>query len=181
MNKTHAFVLTAWLLALSWLAIVLGLFTGSLGWEWGLAWHDPIVQDIRLPRTLGAWMAGALLGLAGALAQGLFRNPLADPYLLGSASGASLGVAVALSLGMGWVSHVADMSEATQWLMRLGLTGMAELPSAPWQLTQTPLKMADPLAGSALAGAAPSACALKIKPVTLTDNSSRTKKVMVFE
>jgi iron complex transport system permease protein len=37
-----------------------------------------------------------LLGLAGALAQGLFRNPLADPFLLGSASGASLGVALAL-------------------------------------------------------------------------------------
>lgn len=41
--------------------------------------------------TLLAWLAGALLGLAGAVAQGLFRNPLADPYLLGSASGASLG------------------------------------------------------------------------------------------
>ena len=48
--------------------------------------------DIRLPRSLGAWLAGALLGLAGAVAQGLFRNPLADPFLLGSASGASLGV-----------------------------------------------------------------------------------------
>ena len=58
-----------------------------------------IVWDIRLPRTLGAWLAGALLGLAGAVAQGLFRNPLADPYLLGSASGASLGVAVALVRG----------------------------------------------------------------------------------
>jgi iron complex transport system permease protein len=55
-----------------------------------VAWQ--IVWDIRLPRTLGAWLAGALLGLAGAVAQGLFRNPLADPYLLGSASGASLGV-----------------------------------------------------------------------------------------
>jgi iron complex transport system permease protein len=57
-----------------------------------------IVWDIRLPRTLGAWVAGALLGLAGAVAQGLFRNPLADPYLLGSASGASLGVALAWRL-----------------------------------------------------------------------------------
>ena len=57
-----------------------------------------IVWDIRLPRSLGAWLTGALLGLAGAIAQGLFRNPLADPYLLGSASGASLGVAVALAV-----------------------------------------------------------------------------------
>ena len=52
-----------------------------------------ILWDIRLPRTLGAWLAGALLGLAGAVAQGLFRNPLADPYLLGSATGAAFGVA----------------------------------------------------------------------------------------
>jgi len=59
------------------------------------------------------------------LAQGLFRNPLADPYLLGSASGASLGVAVALSLGLWGSASFADMSEAMQWAMRLGLTGMA--------------------------------------------------------
>ena len=69
--------------------------------------------------------AGVSVGLAGALAQGLFRNPLADPYLLGSASGASLGVAVALSLGLWGSASFADMSEAMQWAMRLGLTGMA--------------------------------------------------------
>ena len=77
-----------------------------------------IVSDIRLPRTLGAWTAGALLGLAGAVAQGLFRNPLADPYLLGSASGASLGVALALVF-------FGVSPFATQWLARLGLTGAA--------------------------------------------------------
>jgi ABC-type Fe3+-siderophore transport system permease subunit len=72
------------------------------------AMAQQIVWDIRLPRTLGAWAAGALLGLAGAVAQGLFRNPLADPYLLGSASGASLGVALALAAmggaGACWVA-----------------------------------------------------------------------------
>ncbi|MGH8830117.1 MAG: FecCD family ABC transporter permease, partial [Polaromonas sp.] len=72
----------------------------------------------RLPRTAGAWLAGALLGLAGAVAQGLFRNPLADPYLLGSASGASLGVACAM-VAFG-VSPLA-----THWLVRIGLTGAA--------------------------------------------------------
>ena len=125
MNKTSAFALATWLLIFSLIAVVWGLMTGSLGWEWGLAWHDPIVQDIRLPRTLGAWLAGALLGLAGALAQGLFRNPLADPYLLGSAAGASLGVAIALSLGVWGSASYAQVSEAMQWGMRLGLTGMA--------------------------------------------------------
>ena len=84
--------------------------------------NDPtalqIIWDIRLPRTLGALMAGALLGLSGSLAQGLFRNPLADPYLLGSASGASLGVALALVL-------CAASPIAPPWIISLGLTGAA--------------------------------------------------------
>src|SRR5574337_1053935 len=80
------------LLALSLLGLAWGASVGSTGLDSLLrARHDPvawqIVWDIRLPRTLGAWLAGALLGLAGAVAQGLFRNPLADPFLLGSASG----------------------------------------------------------------------------------------------
>ena len=101
--------------------IAVGAGVGSTGFDSVLrAGNDPlawqIVRDIRLPRTLGAWLAGALLGLAGAVAQGLFRNPLADPFLLGSASGASLGVAIALALfGMS--------PSATQWVVRLGLTG----------------------------------------------------------
>jgi hypothetical protein len=61
---------------------------------------------IRAPRTLGALAAGALLGLAGALAQGLFRNPLADPYLLGSAAGAGLGVVLVLA-GSVLAAHLA--------------------------------------------------------------------------
>ena len=102
---------------------LLGLGVGSTGLEavWNML-ADPvaaqIVWEIRAPRTVGAFAAGALLGLAGAVAQGLFRNPLADPFLLGSASGASLGVALALA-GLG-VSPFA-----TQWLVRLGLTGAA--------------------------------------------------------
>ncbi|MDD2919890.1 iron ABC transporter permease [Rhodoferax sp.] len=105
------------------LLLLLGASVGSTGFESVLqAWSDPlalqIVWDIRLPRTLGAWAAGALLGLAGALAQGLFRNPLADPYLLGSASGASLGVALALIL-------FGVSPFASEWLVRLGLTGAA--------------------------------------------------------
>ena len=103
--------------------LVLGASVGSTGFDSILKiGSDPlalqIVLDIRLPRTLGAWTAGALLGLAGAVAQGLFRNPLADPYLLGSASGASLGVALALVF-------FGASPFATHWLIRLGLTGAA--------------------------------------------------------
>ncbi len=50
-----------------------------------------IVTGIRLPRIFLAGMAGAALGVAGAAYQGLFRNPLADPYLIGVAQGAALG------------------------------------------------------------------------------------------
>ncbi len=113
------------LLVLCVLGIALGSAVGSTGFEsWLAAMYDDtawqIVWDIRLPRSVGACAAGALLGLAGALAQGLFRNPLADPYLLGSASGASLGVAVALALFGG-------NPFATELLVRLGLTGAAFL------------------------------------------------------
>ena len=116
----------AWLLlglmALSVLLAGLGASVGSTGFDSVLRLADDplaarIVWDIRLPRSLGAWLAGALLGLAGAVAQGLFRNPLADPFLLGSASGASLGVALALAL--------FGVAPATVWLVKLGLTGAA--------------------------------------------------------
>ncbi len=116
----------AWLLlglmALSVLLAGLGASVGSTGFDSVLRVADDpiaarIVWDIRLPRSLGAWLAGALLGLAGAVAQGLFRNPLADPFLLGSASGASLGVASALAL--------FGVAPATVWLAKLGLTGAA--------------------------------------------------------
>ena len=111
------------LLLLCLLGISAGSAVGSTGFEsWIGALQDDtawrIVWDIRLPRSVGACAAGALLGLAGALAQGLFRSPLADPYLLGSASGASLGVAVALTL---FGAHPF----ATDWLVRVGLTGAA--------------------------------------------------------
>jgi iron complex transport system permease protein len=109
----------AWQLGfLLWLLMMAGALVGSEGWAWGQVQADAsLILDIRLPRTFGACLAGALLGLAGALAQGLFRNPLADPYLLGSASGASLGVA----LGMVMLSQL----DVSPWFVRVGITGMA--------------------------------------------------------
>jgi iron complex transport system permease protein len=55
----------------------------------------------RLPRVLAAAIVGALLGLGGAIFQGVFRNPLAEPYLLGSAGGAALGATIALLVPLG--------------------------------------------------------------------------------
>ena len=55
-----------------------------------------LLVDWRVPRVLAAALVGGLLGLGGAVFQGVFRNPLAEPYLLGSAGGAALGATVAL-------------------------------------------------------------------------------------
>lgn len=123
LNRWTPAFLAICLLLLGLLGIAAGASVGSTGFESLLvSRHDAIswqiIWDIRLPRSVGAYVAGALLGLAGAIAQGLFRNPLADPYLLGSASGASLGVAIALVL-FGGNPFAAEL------LMRLGLTGAA--------------------------------------------------------
>ena len=125
------------LLMLSLLALAWGASVGSTGFDSLLRVRDDsaaaqIVWNIRLPRTLGAWLAGALLALAGAVAQGLFRNPLADPFLLGSASGAALAVALAYAaLGAGGLAAGGDsvllLQAATPWLARMGLTGAAFL------------------------------------------------------
>ena len=115
--------LAAALGAAALLLVVLGLAAGAEGWSF--AWGDEaaLISAIRAPRTLGALLCGALLGLAGALAQGLFRNPLADPYLLGSAAGAGLGVVLVLAAGglLGAAMGVA----AAGALLRLGLVGAA--------------------------------------------------------
>jgi iron complex transport system permease protein len=57
-----------------------------------------IISAIRLPRTVLVLLTGAALGGSGAADQGLFRNPLADPYLIGVASGAGLGAVLAMSV-----------------------------------------------------------------------------------
>jgi len=60
-----------------------------------------VLWELRLPRTLTAFITGALLGIAGALMQVLLRNPLADPYILGVSGGASVGALFAILAGAG--------------------------------------------------------------------------------
>jgi iron complex transport system permease protein len=120
--------LATWLLcclALTLLLTLCSLIVGTSSIETSIGWllapdaqSSVVLWQIRLPRTVGAWFAGALLGLGGAVAQGLFRNPLAEPYLLGTASGAALGVTLTLI--------AADASvEGLAWASRLGVTGAA--------------------------------------------------------
>jgi iron complex transport system permease protein len=89
------------LLSLNLLALLLSLNIGSSG----IGIPDTptamvILKEIRLPRTLVAMLVGSALATAGCVLQALFRNPLADPYILGVSSGASVGAAAVILLGL---------------------------------------------------------------------------------
>ncbi len=75
----------------------------------GESLNQTIIWDLRLPRTLAAMLAGAALGMAGALLQGMLRNGLADPFLLGISAGAGLVAIAFFSLGIfiAWVPLAA--------------------------------------------------------------------------
>jgi len=82
--------------------------------------HRVIVMDARLPKAITAVLAGAALGVGGALMQTLFRNPLADPYVLGVSSGAVLGAAIVI-LGTGSAGWLSGLTIVRQ----IGVTGAA--------------------------------------------------------
>ena len=71
------------------LAIISDNFSGKASWEY-------IVLEYRLPKLIIACIVGAALSVAGMMMQTLFQNPMAEPYILGVSSGASLGVAVCI-------------------------------------------------------------------------------------
>ena len=87
-----------------------------------LSWVQ-IVLLFRLPKAITAVLAGSALGVAGLQMQTLFRNPLADPFVLGISSGASLGVALVV-MGFG-VSHTMQVSTFLSGLSGLGHLGVA--------------------------------------------------------
>jgi iron complex transport system permease protein len=72
-----------------------GVYAGHRSWS---LIDENIIWQIRLPRVLAAALVGAALSVAGALFQAVLRNPLADPYVIGTSAGAQLGVIVALVL-----------------------------------------------------------------------------------
>lgn len=88
--------------------------------------YRQIIVDFRLPQVLTALLAGAALGTAGLLMQTVFRNPLADPFVLGVNSGASLGVAIVLlALGPVGLSLTDGLAGSGQVLLILASTGGA--------------------------------------------------------
>jgi len=84
-------------------ALALGVMIGPAG-NWGAAdWN--IIWNVRMPRVVLAGVVGAMLSLAGASYQGVFRNPLVDPYLLGVAAGAGLGATIVFAIGRSATSN----------------------------------------------------------------------------
>jgi len=97
------------LLALAAAVVLVSLMSGSANLGAGRALHAlfggadeaarSIVLGLRLPRLAAGFAVGGLLALAGVLMQALFRNPLADPYVLGVSGGAAVGAVLALAAG----------------------------------------------------------------------------------
>ena len=82
-------------------AVLVGERTITVATAWQELWHHgEIVWTVRLPRIIAAAFVGAALAVAGVGLQGLTGNPLADPYLVGVASGASVGVGLGVLLGI---------------------------------------------------------------------------------
>jgi len=140
-----------------------------LGWPVAVTWpasSETIVLELRLPRVLMAMLAGGGLAVAGATMQGVLRNPLADPYVLGTASGAALGASLAvlaplpvglLGLGFGQLLAFvgAVVAVALVWRLsrasRLGsLTGLLLTGYAVGSLLAAGLSMAMVLSGAQL-------------------------------
>lgn len=109
--------------------------------------RDGIVWELRLPRVLTAAAVGAGLAVCGAVMQALTRNPLADPYLLGLSSGASLGAVAVIVLGASLVLPVAAFVGAL-----VALAATLALASAAGGVTPTRTVLAG-VAVSALAAA----------------------------
>jgi iron complex transport system permease protein len=141
-------------------AVTIGPADLSVGEVWGsIASHltggesplsvlrDGIVWELRLPRILTAAAVGAGLALVGAIMQALTRNQLADPYLLGISSGASLGAVSVLLLGAAVLLPVAAFAGAL-----LALAATLALAGAVGGITPTRTVLAG-VAVSALAGA----------------------------
>jgi iron complex transport system permease protein len=114
------------------LALLAGVVVGPAHVPLSELTSSPIVRDLRLPRSLLAFLVGGSLAVAGASLQALVRNPLADPFLLGLSGGAGLGAvaAIALHLPGPWALPLAAFAGALAavWLVyRMGLVGGAAL------------------------------------------------------
>ena len=118
MSRRHPGVLILALLAVSASALMVALVSGSADISVQQTWQAlqgdapgnirALVVELRLPRSLSAFAVGGLLAVAGVMMQVLLRNPLAEPYILGSSGGAA--VAALLGMMLGWGAVMVDLA-----------------------------------------------------------------------
>ncbi len=113
-------------LSLAALCLLLGTLGMALGSD-GFSWPEGILLSYRLCRVLAGFLGGAALAFSGSLFQNLFRNPLADAYLLGVSQGAALGAAACLLWGGAllapWLPLGAFLGGFSALLLTLALAG----------------------------------------------------------
>ncbi|MFT8957784.1 MAG: iron ABC transporter permease [Gluconobacter oxydans] len=112
-SRRQALIFLIALMPLLLLAVIAALNIGATGVHLSALWHGTTDPDIRAdrivllrirgPRVVMSGLTGAALAVAGAVMQGLFRNPLADPGLIGVSSGAALATACMIVLGGPWL------------------------------------------------------------------------------
>ena len=99
-------IIHPWVIAKS-IALKVGILEGSMTAD------SIIVWNLRLPRVLGTILVGGSLAVSGALIQTLFRNPLAEPFLIGISSGSAFGAVISVALGYsltGWSGNATSLS-----------------------------------------------------------------------
>jgi iron complex transport system permease protein len=152
-TKAAGLAVAVGLLALvAFASVAYGSKSIGLGVVWDALWHfDPsiddhlIVRELRVPRTVMGLLVGGALGLAGAVMQGLTRNPLADPAILGVESGAALAVVIAIyALGVGTFGGYVWFAFAGAAVASIAVYALGSLGRGG----ATPVKLA--LAGAAL-------------------------------
>ncbi len=127
-------LLTSIVVAAAWGAVplppgnVLGIALHRIGLPVSVAWpevDERILLDVRLPRIVTAILVGAALSQAGVIFQALLRNPMADPYIIGTSGGAALGATLAMMLPLlaGGVSQAAPSQSGDLAGSVLGVLG----------------------------------------------------------
>ncbi len=143
-----------------------------ISWDSGAtALESTVLWQIRMPRVVLAGIVGAMLSLAGASYQGVFRNPLVDPYLLGVAAGAGLGATVVIVVNRGatsdWIIDPLPLSAFVGGLIAVLVTYAV---GATFGASQTSATLV-------LAGVAVSSLATAIQTFVLQKNSDAVRQV----
>lgn len=135
--------------------------------------QSAIISEIRFPRVVLGLLVGAMLAVAGASYQGVFRNPLADPYLLGVAAGAGLGATIAIVAGAGAGTGFVDPVPLAAFAGALVAVAVTYLVGAVGGTTHTATTLI-------LAGVAVAAFATAVQTYVQQRESDRIRQVYAW-